>query len=206
MEKMSQVGISQGQRGGVAPGVVCVEVPPGTDPIQPSLPLSCARGAQLSPQLINQNWLCWSQIALKINSFERLGLRAGRGPFSPLEMSQPEGEVRAVCLGPWLWLCLGRAPLERWGPRSPKRRGAAVLWATTGQEPLLLRNMIPLEIWELQGGGCAPPNPIPVGGTALLSSHRQPGDASPGVLWLKSIHVAPPPMHHHLLFVCNISL
>lgn len=69
----------------VGPDGVCVEVPPGTDPVQPTRPIS--RGAQLSPQLINQNLLCWGEIALKINSFERLGLRARRGPFSPLEMA-----------------------------------------------------------------------------------------------------------------------
>lgn len=71
----------------VAPAVVSVQVPPGTDPIQPMLPISRVRGAQLPPQLINQNLFCWGEIALKINSFERLGLRAGRGPFSPLEMA-----------------------------------------------------------------------------------------------------------------------
>lgn len=59
----------------VAPAVFCVpvsvEVPPGTDPILPSLPNFPVRGAQLSTQLINQNLLCWGESALKISSFER---------------------------------------------------------------------------------------------------------------------------------------
>lgn len=57
---------------------------------------------------------------------------------------------------------------------------------------LLLRNVIPLEIQELQAGVCAPPNPIPMGAPALLSSHRHLSAASPGVLSLKPILVVPP--------------
>lgn len=48
-------------------------------------------------------------------------------------MSRSGGEVRAGWLGTWL-LCLGRAPLERWGTSSPKRKGGAVFWVTRGHE------------------------------------------------------------------------
>lgn len=99
-------------------------------------------------------------------------------------MSRSEGKVRAEWLGTWLCLCLGSsgAPVSKkeevvLSSGSPQ---AMNLWLS--HLHLLLRNTIPLEIWELQPGGCAPPNAIPMGAPALLSSPRHPRAASPGVL------------------------
>lgn len=77
---------------------------------------------------------------------------------------------------------------EQWSPSLQKEEvvlssgspQAMNLWLS--HLHLLLRNTIPLEIWELQPGGCAPPNAIPMGAPALLSSPRHPRAASPGVL------------------------
>lgn len=94
MKKTMQVGISQGKNVVFAPAVVwvpiSVEVSPSTGPIHPPLShLPCQRSSAVAATHKSKFGLqcSWDEIALKINSFERLGPRARLGPFSPLEMA-----------------------------------------------------------------------------------------------------------------------